>query len=154
MEIERYEKYFMVATLVVILGAAIALVVSVVGHHAALPEPAGRIAPADVRTTAPFDEPGLHDNGDGTYTLVYVAQAWAWTPREVTVPAGAEITILAATTDVIHGLFIPYTQANAMVIPGQITEVTVTLDEGTHSLICHEYCGLQHHVMGGIIHAE
>lgn len=155
MEVERYEKYFMIGTLVVILGAALALVISVVGHHAALPEPAGRIAPDDVLTTAPFDEPGLHDNGDGTYDLVLVAQAWQWTPSEVTVPAGVKINVVAASRDVVHGINIPHTQGNAMVIPGQITEIEVVFDEpGTYSLICHEYCGLQHHSMGGIIHAE
>lgn len=155
MEIERYERWFLMATFLVIMGATIALVVSVVGHHAALPEPAGRVAPEDVRTTPPFDEPGLHDNGDGTYDLVIVAQAWSWNPREVTVPVGAEVTIKAASIDVIHGLVIPRTQANVMVIPGQISEVEVVFDEpGVYSLICHEYCGIGHHNMGGLIFAE
>ncbi|MCB1018216.1 MAG: hypothetical protein KDB10_24225, partial [Acidimicrobiales bacterium] len=83
MHVEKYERWFMYATAAVILGSVVALVVSVVGHHAALPEPAGRVQPADIDTTAPFDDPGYHDNGDGTGELVLIGQAWQWTPQEV-----------------------------------------------------------------------
>ncbi len=70
-------------------------------------------------------------------------------------PVGAEVTFTVTSVDVIHGFLVPDTQANAMVIPGQITEVTQTFDEaGVYSLICHEYCGIGHHNMGGLITVE
>ena len=155
MLVEKYERWFMVATLVFLLIAAVFLIISVVGHHAALPEPAGRIEPEQVTSTPPFDDPGLHQNDDGTYDLVYVAQAWSFTPNEVTVPAGAEIHLIATTTDVIHGMKVPDTNVNAMVIPGQITEVDITFNEpGVYSLLCHEYCGIGHHNMFALINVE
>ena len=148
MHVERYERWFMLMSIVVLVGAVIGLVVSVVFHQAALPEPAGRVTPDEIDTTAPFDEPGYHDTGDGTGELVLVAQAWQWTPAEVTIPAGTEVTIRAVSRDVIHGIRIPDTNANVMVIPGQVSEIEVDFDEpGLYSLVCHEYCGIGHHNM-------
>lgn len=152
MLIERYEKIFLRISAVFLAIAVVALVISVTGNHASLPEPAGRIDPDEVRDTAPFDEPGVRETDDGGYEVVMVAQAWQWEPAEVQVPEDAEVTFKVTSTDVIHGFFVPETQANAMVIPGQITEFTMTFDEpGDHSLICHEYCGIGHHNMGGRI---
>ncbi len=155
MHIEKYERWFMYATAVVILGAVVGLVISVVGHHAALPQPAGRVQPADIDTTAPFDNPGYHDTGDGTGELVLVGQAWQWTPQDVTIPAGTEVTIKAVSRDVIHGIRIPETNANVMVIPGQISEIEVDFkDPGQYSLLCHEYCGIGHQTMFMTINVE
>ncbi len=158
MEIAKYERWFMMATFAFIIGAAIALIVSVVGHHASLAEEAGRIAPEEVRSTAPFDEPGLHPSTDPDhdYDLVMVAQTWSWSPEEIVVPAGANIRILATSVDVVHGLLLKDTNANVMVIPGIIAEVRdVHFDEpGTYWLFCHEYCGLQHHNMAARVIAE
>lgn len=155
MEVDRYERIWMGLSAVFLVGAVLAVVASVVFHHATLPEPAGRIRPDEVRDTAPFDEPGLHLADDGTWELVYVAQAWQWEPAEVNIPAdliGEEIRIKATTVDVLHGMKITDTLVNVMMIPGQISEVEVTFDEpGEHTLICHEYCGIQHHLMGASI---
>lgn len=158
MEVDRYERIWLIGSAVFILSALGAIIASVVFHTAELPEPAGRIEPGEVTSTAPFDEPGLHQRDDGSWELVYVAQAWAWTPQQVTIPAelrGEEIRITSTSLDVIHGMKITDTNVNVMVIPGQISEVDVTFDdEGTHTLVCHEYCGIQHHVMGAEIVVE
>ena len=155
MHVEKYERWFLYATAVVIVGAVVGLILSVVAHQAALPEPAGRIQPADIDTTAPFDEPGYRDTGDGTGELVLVGQAWQWTPQDVTIPAGTEVTIKAVSRDVIHGIRIPETNANVMVIPGQVSEIEVTFeDPGQYSLLCHEYCGIGHQTMFMTINVE
>lgn len=154
MLIERYEKIFMILGGVFLAGAVVALAVSVVGGHATLPAPAGRIEPSEVTSTAPFDEPGVFETEDGV-EVVMIARAWQWEPAEVTVPAGEEVTFTVTSADVIHGMLVPETQINTMVIPGQITEVTQTFsDAGTYSVICHEYCGIGHHTMGGRIIVE
>jgi cytochrome c oxidase subunit 2 len=155
-EIDRYERWFMITTFAFIIGAMIALVVSVVGHHASLAESAGRIEPDQVTETPPFDEPGLHQTGPNEYDLVLVAQAWQWNPDVIEVPVDADIRVLATSVDVIHGLKIRDTNANVMVIPGQISEVQdVRFDEpGTYWLFCHEYCGIGHHNMGARLIAE
>jgi cytochrome c oxidase subunit 2 len=155
MLIERYEKIFMALGGVFLLAAVAALGVSVVGGHASLPAPAGRLDPQEVTTTPPFDEPGVFPTGDNTYEVVMIARAWQWEPAEVTVPVGSEVTFTITSPDAVHGFLVPDTQLNAMVIPGQVTEVTQTFDEaGTYSVICHEYCGIGHHTMGGLITVE
>lgn len=162
MEIDRYERIFLLATLVFLIGAAIALIVSVVGHHASLPTPSGRVAPEDVTSTPPFDDLGLHETGEGTYDLVMRAQAWQWvldeedpTVSEIRIPAGSEVTLIAASTDVVHGLKITETNANVMVIPGHISEVTIDFDDpGEYTMLCHEYCGIGHHNMAARIIVE
>lgn len=155
MQIERYEKIFMALGGLFLAAAIAALAVSVIGGHASLPAPAGRLDPDEVRTTAPFDEPGIRQTGDNTYEVVMIAQAWQWEPAEVTVPVGAEVTFTVTSADTIHGFLVPQTQINAMVIPGQITEVEQTFDDpGDYSVICHEYCGIGHQTMGGRIIVE
>ena len=76
MHVEKDERWVLYATAVVIVGAVVGLILSVVVHQAALPRPAGRVQPADIDTTAPFDEPGYRDTGDGTGELVLIGQAW------------------------------------------------------------------------------
>jgi cytochrome c oxidase subunit 2 len=155
MKIEYYEKVFLILGIVMLLSGLTAILISVVGAGVMVPEPAGRIAPEDVSTTAPFDAPGLREISPGKYEAVIVAQIWSFTPDEIRVPAGSEVTFRVASTDVIHGFFIENTQINAMIIPGQITEVTQEFSEpGEYLLICHEYCGIGHHNMWGRVIVE
>jgi cytochrome c oxidase subunit 2 len=56
---------------------------------------------------------------------------------------------------VIHGLLVGGTRINVMLIPGQITRYSYTFDRpGEYLLMCHEYCGLGHHTMGGKVVVE
>ena len=42
-----------------------------------------------------------------------------------------------------------------MLIPGQVTRTVYTFREpGEYLLLCHEYCGLGHHVMSGKVIVE
>lgn len=155
LHLDALERRFMAASAAMLVVFAVAILWSVASGHTSLPAPAGRIDPAEVRTTAPFDNPGLHQTGPGEYDAVFIASAWQWSPAEIRVPAGSKVRFLVTTVDVIHGFRIPSTNANAMVIPGQITKVTVEFDEPRrYSLICHEYCGIGHHQMGGTIVVE
>lgn len=155
MKIEYYEKVFLILGVVMLLSGLTAILISVVGAGVMIPEPAGRIAPEDVYTTAPFDAPGLREISPGKYEAVIVAQIWQFSPDEIRVPAGSEVTFRVASIDVIHGFFIENTQVNAMIIPGQITEVTQEFSEpGEYLLICHEYCGIGHHNMWGRVIVE
>jgi cytochrome c oxidase subunit 2 len=84
-----------------------------------------------------------------------VAQAWAFTPNQIVVPQGSEVTFYATSRDVIHGLLIPDTTINAMVIPGQVTKVTYRFDEaGEFLFVCHEFCGIGHAGMFGKVVVE
>lgn len=155
MKIDRLERFFLYATAVVLVAffAAIVLSVSEAGMH--LPTQEGTLDPAHVDSTPPFDQPGVVATGDNAYTAVLVAQAWSYTPNEIRVPKGAEVTFVATSRDVIHGLLIPNTNVNAMVIPGQVTKITYRFDEaGEFPMVCHEFCGIGHHGMYGKVVVE
>ena len=154
MKVHTYEKAFLVVGLAVLVACGGALVyASTLGIH--LPGKAGLLDPAQVAQTAPFDNPGVFQTGPNQYTAVIVARAWAFSPAELHVPVGGEITFIATSTDVIHGLNVESTRLNMMLIPGQISKNTYTFREpGEYLLICHEYCGLGHHTMAGKVVVE
>lgn len=155
MKVEKYERIFLYLTVAVLVAAFVAIVLSVVESNIHLPEKSATIDPAEVDSTPPFDAPGVFQVGDNEYQAVVVAQAFTFNPAEITVPAGAELTFLVTSKDVVHGFLIPETNVNAMVIPGQVTEVTYTFDEaGEHQIICHEFCGIGHHQMFGKVVVE
>lgn len=149
---ERYERAFLVlsAVMLVLFLGALGFAATRLGIH--LPSRAGELDPTEVRSTPPFDEPGVRRLGPSEYEVVMIGQAWAYQPREIEVPAGSRVTFRATSMDVIHGLHIEGTRVNVMLIPGQVTEITYTFDEpGTHYMICHEYCGAGHHNMYGTL---
>jgi cytochrome c oxidase subunit II len=149
-KIEKYERIFLYLTVVTLVLGVVAIVLSVAEAGIHLPTKEGRIDPTKVRETAPFDNPGVFEVAPGEYEAVMIAQAWAFQPATVEVPAGSEVTFIATATDVIHGILIWDTAVNAMVIPGQITRITHTFDEpGEYQIVCHEYCGIGHAAMFG-----
>lgn len=155
LNIDRTEQFFIGAGVILLVLSVIAVVLTMNHGGTQLIEPVGRIDPAEVTTTPPFDNPGLRQVGDNEYEAVMIGQAWQWVPEEITVPKGATVTFIMTTVDVIHGFRVPDTALNAMLIPGQISQVEATFDEeGTYSVICHEYCGIGHHNMGGRIVVE
>ena len=120
-----------------------------------LPSNSGQIDVAKVRTTPPFDNPGVREIAPGKYEVVMIGQAWSFTQNEVRIPAGAEVTFKATSADIIHGFGIEGTRVNMMLVPGQVSEMTYRFREpGEHLLICHEYCGLGHHMMSGKVIVE
>ncbi|QGH35473.1 cytochrome C oxidase subunit II [Gracilibacillus salitolerans] len=106
------------------------------------------IDPQKVEQTAPFDNPGLIDLGDNKYELVMTLEAFAFNPGNVEVPVGAEVEFTMTSKDVSHGVQIPGTNVNAMVLPGHIQKITHTFDEpGEYLILCNEYCGTGHQAM-------
>jgi cytochrome c oxidase subunit 2 len=107
------------------------------------------------------DNLGVTRNDDGSLTVRMVAGRYGFYPQQVEVPAGTPITFRFATPDVLHGLHIPGTNVDTMVIPGYVSEVNTVLnydsvagvgiDNGDGGirvpLYCNEYCGLGHHSM-------
>lgn len=103
---------------------------------------------------------GVKKNPDGSVRVTLVATRYGFYPQHVEVPAGTPLTFRFATPDVLHGLHIPGTNVDTMVIPGYVSEVNTVLDydsvakvarmEGNKAhvpLYCNEYCGLGHHSM-------
>lgn len=155
MKVHQYEKTFLAVGAVLLVACLGALLYASTSHNVHLPGHAGTIDPARVRETPPFDQPGVRQTAANAYEAVVIGSAWSFTPAEIRVPAGAAITFIATSTDIIHGFYIAKTRVNVMLIPGQISRVTHTFPEpGEYLLLCHEYCGLGHHLMSGRVIVE
>lgn len=152
---ERYERFFLIISGLFLLGFLGVLAFTSVHMRVMLPGRVGVIVPkpgeslaAAVFRTAPFDHLGVKKIGPEEYEAVYFAQAWAFFPREIDLPAGARVKFIATSVDITHGFFIAGTRVNMMLLPGQISEENYTFRKpGKYLLICHEYCGLLHHTM-------
>jgi cytochrome c oxidase subunit 2 len=155
MRVHVYEKAFLwigAALLVVFLGVlgytSLAMGVHLPGHE-------GHLDPANARTTPPFDQLGVRQTGENEYEAVFLASAWQFTPAELKVPRGANVTFVGTSTDVLHGFHVAKTRINVMMIPGQIARVRYTFDQpGEYLIVCHEYCGAAHHIMSGKVVVE
>jgi cytochrome c oxidase subunit 2 len=154
---ERYEKTFLAAcaaVLVVFLCAlgygSVAMDIHLPSHGGTIYCGAGEKLRKVLRKTPPFDHVGVQEIAPGKYQAVVIAHTWAFTPDEIDVPVGAEVSFVATSLDVIHGFFIVGTRVNMMLIPGQVSEFSYRFTKpGEYLLICQEYCGQLHHTMSG-----
>lgn len=94
------------------------------------------------------DNLGVRENPDGSVTVTMVATRYGFHPQHVEIPARTPVTFRFATPDVLHGLHIPTTNVDTMVVPGYVSEVNTELQStGTFPMYCNEYCGVGHHSM-------
>ncbi len=143
-----YERAFLTlgALLLVVCLAALFYASITMGIH--LPDKERKIDPAAITSEAPFDNPGVRQTGPGTYEVVMIAQIWLFNPNVIRVPVGSEVTFIATSRDVLHGMHVEGTNVNMMLIPGQISRNTYRFEEpGERLILCHEYCGGGHHTM-------
>lgn len=108
---------------------------------------------------------GVTTNPDGTVVVRLVMARYLVHPQEVTIPADTVVTFRVATPDVVHGLNVPGTNVNTMVVPGYVAQVRTQLQfrevrkhgianpDGsvTVPLFCNEFCGYGHQSMWGRI---
>jgi cytochrome c oxidase subunit 2 len=108
------------------------------------------VIPEQVNISEPFNKPKLVKIGPNEYKATMVAQMFSYLPDQLKVPAGSTVHFQITSPDVVHGLYIPHTNVNIMVVPGHITEFTYTFQHsGDYLMLCHEYCGSGHHMMMG-----
>jgi cytochrome c oxidase subunit 2 len=155
MHVDFYERIWMWASAVIIvvfLGA----IVLVTGSQAVRP-------PSHIETVDPttldqneeFGHPGVRPGpGEGVIATV-VASMFSFAPDPIVVPAGKPVTFRLTSSDVIHGFEVVGTNANAMAIPGYVSQFTMTFaTPGEYLVACNEYCGLLHHNMIGKLVVE
>jgi cytochrome c oxidase subunit 2 len=147
--IDLYEKIWMGlggAMIVVFLAVMVAITAGQAVHP---PSHSETIDPKAVWDDPRFAEPGV-TLGEHGAQVTLVSQMFAFIPPEVTVPPNVPVTFRITSTDVIHGFEIVGTNANATVVPGYVSQFTVTFAEpGEHLIVCNEFCGLGHHGMYG-----
>ena len=151
MEIHRYEKLWLGASLLLIVTFIGTIVFGAIGPGVAMVDAeGGTITPDQLSADDRFSDPRVEQVGENEYEVYAIARQFAFQPDPIEVPAGSTVTFYIASADVIHGFEVAGTNLNTMVIPGQVTKVTVELDEpGEHGIVCNEYCGAGHHVMEG-----
>ena len=153
--VDLYERIWMWASaglIVLFLGAIVAGASSQAIHP---PSHVETVDPSRLAEHPEFGRPGVTTRPDGSVVVTVVTDKFSFAPDPITVPAGRPVTFRLTSSDVVHGLEVVGTNANAMAIPGYVTQFTVTFAEpGEHLVVCHEYCGLLHHMMTATLIVE
>ncbi len=108
--------------------------------------------PDCVTDVKPFTESSVTSTGPHRYEVHSIARMWAFDPYEIEVPPGSEVDLYLTSADVVHGFNIEGKNVNLMAIPGQVNYTRVKFNEpGEYKIVCHEYCGINHHAMSGVV---
>jgi pterin-4a-carbinolamine dehydratase len=76
-----------------------------------------------------------------------IARLWAWWPM-LELEEGKTYRLHLSSMDFLHGFSLQPENINIQVHPGYEHILTVTPTKaGTYSIICNEYCGINHHTM-------
>lgn len=72
--------------------------------------------------------------------------------NDLHIPTGEPILINMISQDVIHSLYIPALRIQMETLPGRYTQFWFNADRpGTYRILCSEFCGTDHSVMGGLL---
>ena len=150
MKVDLYEKIWMGAAAALIAGFLVTIVVAAGVHAVQPPSHIETIDPATIADHPEFGDPGVEIRPDGSVVVSVLAEMFIFSPEPIEIPAGRPVTFRLTSADVIHGFQVVGTNANTMVIPGYVSEFTMTFDRpGEYLVLCHEYCGELHHEMVG-----
>ncbi len=93
---------------------------------------------------------GIKRDENGMLVVTMVAARYGFYPQEITLPQGEPFKMRIASFDVLHGIYIPLTNLNLMLVPGYVSEVTTTVNTlGDYPMLCHDFCGMGHAYMFG-----
>ena len=154
MHIHQYEKLWLALSLLLIVGFVATITYGAVGTPAIsmIGDDGDTVNPNAIDDHPEFGDPGVEQVGDDEYAAYVVARQFIFQPDPIVVPADSTVTFYVTSADVIHGFSVVGTNANTMVIPGEVAELTVEVDEpGEYGIVCHEYCGSGHHGMEGLL---
>jgi cytochrome c oxidase subunit II len=149
LRIDSYEKVWMLASGILLAVFLVAVAASVFQGFS-LPGDEPRLDPTRTMVDPPFAQPAVVERAPGRYDAYVRVQIWAFVPNEIKVPAGSSVTFYLTSPDVQHGFMIERTNVNVMVLPGQVSKISARFDKpGEYLFVCHEYCGIGHHLMSG-----
>jgi cytochrome c oxidase subunit 2 len=151
MKVEFYEKIWMwlaVGVLVIFAGAVL------LSAGVAAVQPPSHMETVDPQALQQYPEfarPAVRTGADGSVVVSVVASMYSFSPDPIEIPANKPVTFRITSDDVIHGFEVVGTNANAMAIPGYVSQFTMTFRPGKYTIGCNEYCGLAHHNMVGTL---
>jgi cytochrome c oxidase subunit 2 len=153
--VDLYERFWMMAAGFVIASFVGAVVLSASAKGLHPPSNVETIDPRTARSDPRFTNPGVREREDGRLEVTVLALMWSFTPNEIRIPQGRDVTFRITSTDVIHGFQVVGTNVNTMVVPGYVSSVTTRFRKpGEYLIVCQEYCGIGHHVMAGKVIVE
>jgi mono/diheme cytochrome c family protein/plastocyanin len=84
---------------------------------------------------------------------VNMAEDGGWNPDTLKAEVGKPLHLRLTSDDVVHSFAVGHMDMQAVdVMPGKVTDVTLTLDKpGTYTFYCTRWCGLNHWRMRGTI---
>jgi cytochrome c oxidase subunit 2 len=148
--VELYERIWMwigAGIIVLFLGSILVPAVTMAVHP---PSHIETLDPTTLSTHPEFAAGAVTTHPDGRIVVSVVANMFSFGPDPIEVPANRPVTFRVTSGDVIHGFEVIGTNANAMAIPGYVSQFTITFPKpGEYVIACHEYCGLMHHAMVG-----
>jgi cytochrome c oxidase subunit 2 len=96
--------------------------------------------------------PVVHPPPGGDVYLI--ARLWQWWPI-MELEAGKSYRIHLMSMDWLHGFSLQPENINIEVHPGYDHVLTVTpTAPGTYSIVCNEYCGINHHTMASKLYVK
>lgn len=152
MNIHTYEKLWIGASMVlIVLFIASVTYGSVVAGVSMVDDQEDTLDPDNLDEE--FPEPGIEEVGENEYEVHVIAGQFFFDPGTfdpIEVPEDSTVTFKVTSPDVIHSFSIVGTNANTMVIPGEVASITVEVGEPAHyGILCNEFCGEAHHDMEG-----
>ena len=155
MQVDLYEKFWMWASGIMLVLFVLALAISALFQSVHPPSHIETIDPARVRTETEFARPGVRVEDDGSVTALVVTELYRFAPSVIRVPARTPVRFRVTSPDVIHGFQVVGTNANAVIVPGYVSELVTTFPEpGEYLIVCNEYCGTAHHLMQATLIVE
>ncbi len=77
--------------------------------------------------------------------VAITARRFEFVPKEITLKQGESVTLRLTSEDVTHGFFMKVLGIDAVIEPGQPTDVTITPQTtGSFTTICDHFCGEGH----------
>lgn len=155
MKVDLYERIWIWAAALMITAFLGAMVYAASFHAVHPPSHVETVDPLRVKVDTEFSAPGVFPREDGSVRVVAVAEMFRFLPSVIRVPEGRPVHFRMTSPDVLHGFQVVGTNANVMVVPGYVTDFTITFPRpGEYLLLCNEYCGLSHHLMQGKVIVE
>lgn len=151
MHVHAYEKIWLALAVILILLLIGSVTYGAVGPGVAMvSDQQDTLDPEALDEDDRFAEPRVEQVGENEYAAYVVAYQFDFDPDPIVVPENSRVTFYVTSPDVIHGFEVVGTNANTMVIPGEVAEITVEANEPReYGIVCNEYCGAAHHAMEG-----
>jgi cytochrome c oxidase subunit 2 len=82
---------------------------------------------------------------DEPRVIMITAKRFEFSPNLITLARGETVKLQIKSEDVTHGLFVRPLGIDTEIVPGRITELTLTPETaGTYRAICDHFCGAGH----------